>query len=121
MLSSSFQLTTTSFFPLVYQNLPVQIWKKKTVDVKVKPSIWAVEVINCRERLPKGDSKPSFTSTLSEIELLCSEVSVGSEAGLWGPQSPPQPSQCLFAHHHLYCTCTSPPTKRCLNRIAFTN
>lgn len=123
-------------FSLVYQNLPVQIWKQKTVDVKVKHSIWGVEVINCRERLPKGDSKPSFTSTsLMEIELLCSEVSVGSEAGLqawhwlnsWTPHSPPQLSRCLFPHHHLHCTCTFPQENAAqtvlhlLIRIAVTN
>lgn len=121
---------------LVYQNFPVQIWTQKAVDVKVGHSIWAVEVINCRERLPKGDSKPSLTPTfLSEIELLGSEVSAGSEAGLWAwhwlnscaPQSPPQLSQCLFPHHHLYCTCTSPPENAArtvlhlLIRIAVTN
>lgn len=123
-------------FPLVNQNLPVQVWKQKIVDVKVEHSIWAVEVINHGERLPKGDSEPSFTSNfLSEVELLCSEVSAGSEAGLWAwhwlnscaPNSPPQLSQCLFPHHHLYCTCTSPQQNTAQNvlhlliRIAVTN
>jgi len=45
--------------------LLVQIWKQKTVDVKVKHSIWALEVINHRKRLPKGDGELSFTSNFS--------------------------------------------------------